>query len=87
MKILAFGASNSKNSINKKLAAYAASFFENADIILIDLNDFEMPIFSVDREAQSGHPETVKEFVRILGEADLIIISLAEHFLIIRAYL
>ena len=79
MKILAFGASNSKNSINKKLAAYAASFFENADIILIDLNDFEMPIFSVDRESQSGHPETAKEFVRLLGEADLIIISLAEH--------
>ena len=79
MKILAFGASNSKNSINKKLAAYTASFFENADISLIDLNDFEMPIFSVDREAQSGQPQMAKEFVHLLGASDLIIISLAEH--------
>jgi NAD(P)H-dependent FMN reductase len=29
MKILAFGASSSKKSINKKLATYAASLFEN----------------------------------------------------------
>jgi NAD(P)H-dependent FMN reductase len=30
MKIIAFGASTSNNSINKKLATYAASLFENA---------------------------------------------------------
>ncbi|TVP44062.1 MAG: NADPH-dependent FMN reductase, partial [Halomonas sp.] len=50
MKVLAFGASNSKSSINKKLAFYAAQQINDADISLIDLNDFEMPIFSEDRE-------------------------------------
>jgi NAD(P)H-dependent FMN reductase len=39
MKIIAFGASPSKNSINKKLATYA-HLFENAKEVL-DLNDFK----------------------------------------------
>ena len=32
-------------------------FFENAEINIIDLNDFEMPLFSVDKENMSGHPK------------------------------
>lgn len=47
-KIIAFGASSSKNSINKQLATYAASQFENADVEVLDLNEYEMPIFSLD---------------------------------------
>jgi NAD(P)H-dependent FMN reductase len=50
MKIIAFGASPSKNSINKKLATYAAHLFENAEVEVLDLNDFQMPIFTVDIE-------------------------------------
>ena len=47
--IVAFGASSSKNSINRKLAHFAASQISDADIHLLDLNDFEMPIYSTDR--------------------------------------
>lgn len=79
MKILAFGASNSRNSINKKLAIYVASLFESDEKLVIDLNDFEMPLFSVDKESEAGHPEPAKEFVRLIGQSDMIIISLAEH--------
>lgn len=32
MKIIAFGGSNSQQSINKLLATYASSLFENADV-------------------------------------------------------
>ncbi|MFL9830476.1 NAD(P)H-dependent oxidoreductase [Flavobacterium sp. ST-87] len=78
-KIIAFGASSSTNSINKQLAAYAASQFENADTEVLDLNDYEMPIFSLDREAKSGIPELAHHFFEKLGTADLIIVSLAEH--------
>ena len=78
-KIIAFGASSSTNSINKQLAAYAASQFENADVEVLDLNDYEMPIFSLDREAKSGIPELAHRFFEKLGTADLIIVSLAEH--------
>jgi len=78
-KIIAFGASSSTNSINKQLAAYAASQFENADVEVLDLNDYEMPIFSLDREAKSGIPKLAHRFFEKLGTADLIIVSLAEH--------
>jgi NAD(P)H-dependent FMN reductase len=45
MKNYRFGASSSKDSINKQLAAYAAGLFENASVEILDLNDYEMPIF------------------------------------------
>ena len=46
--ILAFAGSNSSNSINKKLAIYASSLVEGAQVTILDLNDFELPIFGVD---------------------------------------
>jgi len=77
--ILVFGASNSRNSINKKLAQYAASQIEDAEINLVDLNDFEMPIFSVDRERENGIPKQAREFKDHINSSDGIIISFAEH--------
>jgi NAD(P)H-dependent FMN reductase len=78
-KILAFGASSSKTSINKQFATYVAHLFENVAIEIVDLNDYEMPIYSVDKEATSGIPELAHDFYKKLGTADLIIISFAEH--------
>ena len=78
-KVLAFGASNSKNSINKQLANYAASLIPNASISVINLNDFEMPLFGVDLEKEKGIPQKATDFQNLLQDADLIIISLAEH--------
>jgi NAD(P)H-dependent FMN reductase len=78
-KILAFGASNSRQSINKKFAKYASSQIEDAEIIFLDLNDFEMPIFSVDIEKENGIPEPAKIFKNHIKEADGILISFAEH--------
>lgn len=79
MRIIAFGASHSRQSINKQFAAYAASRFEGAQTEVIDLNDFELPLFTVDREKESGHPEAVHRFIDKVRSADLLIISLAEH--------
>ncbi|MEC4003134.1 NAD(P)H-dependent oxidoreductase [Flavobacterium sp. SUN052] len=78
-KIIAFGASSSKTSINKKLATYAANQFENASVEVLDLNDFEMPIFSSDKEAENGIPQLAHDFYTKLGTADVIVISFAEH--------
>ncbi|USD67839.1 NAD(P)H-dependent oxidoreductase [Vibrio sp. SCSIO 43136] len=79
MKIIAFGASSSRNSINKHLASYAANQFEGAQVELIDINDYEMPLFSEDREKELGQPQLAQDFFNKLGSADLIIISFAEH--------
>jgi chromate reductase len=78
-KIIAFGASSSKTSINKQLATYTANQFENTLIEVLDLNNYEMPIFSTDKEAQIGIPQLAQDFYDKLGTADLIIISFAEH--------
>ena len=63
MKIIAFAGSNSHNSINKKLATYAACLFENAELEVLDLNDYEMPLFSVDIEAKIGQHPLAKAFL------------------------
>ena len=78
-KIIAFGASNSETSINKQLATYAANQFENTSIEILDLNDYEMPIFSIDKEKENGIHPLAQEFYSKLGSADLILISFAEH--------
>lgn len=79
MNILAFGASNSKTSINKRLATFVASKMVGAEIKVIDLNDYEMPIYSIDREKESGIPSQASAFKKLLKEADKVIISFAEH--------
>ncbi len=79
MKILAFGASNSRESINKILAEYAARQFEGAEVEVLDLNDYEMPIFSVDREKHDGIPALALRFAEKIDAADLLIIAFAEH--------
>ena len=79
MKIIAFGASTSKNSINKKFASFAANQFVGAEIEILDLNDFALPVFSVDLEAEIGHPPIISQFIDKLQSADLLVISMAEH--------
>lgn len=79
MKLLAFAASNSMKSINGKLINYAVSILDNVDAEVLDLNDFEMPLFSVDREMEWGIPELAHRFYDKIGEADSLLISHAEH--------
>jgi NAD(P)H-dependent FMN reductase len=78
-KIIAFGASNSRNSINKTLAKYAGNQLRDTEVKLLDLNDFEMPIFSIDRENEDGIHELAYQFKQEIIDGDGIIISLAEH--------
>ena len=82
MKLLTFAASNSSKSINKQLATYAASQVQHdngVDIEILDINDYELPLFSEDKEAQLGQPQLAKDFFAKIGQADAIIISFAEH--------
>ncbi len=78
-KIIAFGASNSKQSINKQLATYAANQIEDAEVTILDLNDYEMPIYGIDKEKESGIPDLAIQFKGYLKNSDGIVISFAEH--------
>lgn len=79
MKIVAFAASSSRNSINKQLVTYAASLVPGAQVKVLDLNDYEMPIFSEDKEKELGKPEAAGRFLAEVNQADLLMISFAEH--------
>ncbi len=79
MKVLAFAATSSKSSINKQLANYTAKQINNAQVELLDINDYEMPLFNEDREKELGQPALAKAFYQKLGDADVIVISFAEH--------
>lgn len=79
MKVLTFGASTSKNSINKSLAQFVAALVPGAEIDILDLNDFDLPIFSEDLEKEIGLPLAARRFFSRIGSADAVIVSFAEH--------
>ena len=77
--IITIGGSTSKNSINKQLAEYAALLVEGVETKNLDLNDYDLPLYSIDIEKESGFPNDLKTLNKQVEQADGIIISLAEH--------
>lgn len=78
MKILCFAGTNSAHSINKKLVMATMKYFEDHELTLLDLNDFETLIYSKERE-QRGFPDVIQQFVDLIEEHDALIVSLAEN--------
>lgn len=78
-KIIAFGATNNSQSINKKFAEFTVNQLKGVEVSLLDLNDFELPIYSIDLEKTSGVPQNAIRFEQYIKESDGIIISLAEY--------
>ncbi len=77
--IIAFAGSNSKESINKQLATYTAKQVENVEVTILDLNDFELPLYGIDYEIAHGIPDTAHAFLDKIKASDGIVLSLAEH--------
>ena len=78
-KIIAFAGSNSKNSINKQLAIYAANLVEEVNVSVLDLNDFPLPVYGIDVETENGIPENATKFLNEIKDSDGVVLSLAEH--------
>lgn len=78
-KIIAIGGSNSKQSINKTFATYVAKQIAQSKTVVIDLNDFELPLYGIDLENEKGIPYNAKKLVDLIETADGLVISLAEH--------
>lgn len=79
MKILAFAASNSSKSINKALVSYAATLLDNHQVEILDINDYEMPLYSADLEEANGIPKLASDFLNKIESADALLVSFAEH--------
>ncbi|MFD0796292.1 NADPH-dependent FMN reductase [Maribacter chungangensis] len=78
-KVITIAGSNSQKSINKSLLGHTASLLKNVEIVSIDLNDYVLPIYGEDFEAENGIPTAVKRLDELINTADAFIISLAEH--------
>ena len=79
MKVLAFGASTSSQSINRQLANFAASQIPDAVVTDLDLRSLDLPIYSADEEESNGPPQDAQKFVDAIQEHDILVVSLAEH--------
>lgn len=84
MKILAFAATNHRQSINAKLVQaaidlYKVEYDSGVEVDFLDLNDFEMPLFSIERLQAGGVPTEAQTFFNKITEADAVIVSFAEH--------
>ena len=78
-KIIAFAGSNSKNSINKQLVTYVGNKINTMETQILDLNDFELPLYGIDFETAHGIPDNAQKFLDLIKSSDGIVLSLAEH--------
>ena len=80
-KILAFAGSTRAESINKKLIKIAAKGARDAgaDVTLIDLRDYSLPMFDGDVEDREGLPENAKKLKALFLANDGLLISAPEY--------
>ena len=84
MRFLAIPATNSPTGLNRRLLQHAARVLEgglvpDAEVEVIDLDDYEMPIYSKAREVEQGVPDHARRLLDRIGGADAVLISFAEH--------
>lgn len=81
IKILAFAGATRKGSLNKKLIKLAAKGAEaaGAEVTLVDLRDFPMPLYDGDLESAEGLPEKARDFKKLLVDSDGILIASPEY--------
>ena len=78
-KVITIAGTNSQKSINKRLLSHTSGLLKNVEHISIDLNDYVLPIYGVDFEAENGIPPAVKRLNEVFDTVDGFIIALAEH--------
>jgi NAD(P)H-dependent FMN reductase len=80
-RILAFSGSLRAGSYNQKLVKIAADAARvaGAEVTLISLRDFPLPLFDEDMEAVQGKPESAKELKALFLSHDALLISSPEY--------
>lgn len=81
VRVLAFSGSARQASINQRLVAAAADVATDrgADVTLINLRDFPMPLFNQDDEAGTGEPGPVRELKSLFVAHDALLIASPEY--------
>ncbi|ETX06468.1 NADPH-dependent FMN reductase [Candidatus Entotheonella palauensis] len=79
--IIAFAGSAREGSFNKKLIRVAAAGAEaaGADVEVLDLRDFPLPLYDGDSEAQEGVPANAEILRKKMAACDGLLISAPEY--------
>jgi chromate reductase, NAD(P)H dehydrogenase (quinone) len=80
-RILAFSGSLRRDSFNTRLVKVAAAGARaaGADVTVIELREFPMPLLNEDLEKSEGMPEHAKRFRRLLAEHHGVLIASPEY--------
>jgi NAD(P)H-dependent FMN reductase len=80
-KILAFAGSTRKESWNKKLLKEAAEAAHGAgaEVTVIDLADYPLPLYDGDLEASQGMPANAKKLQKLFAEHDGFMIASPDY--------
>ncbi len=80
-RILAFAGSTRTPSLNKKLVAIAAEAARKAgaEVTVVDLRHYPMPLYDGDLEAANGKPETAVKLKALMIEQDGFLIASPEY--------
>ncbi|MGD8175069.1 NADPH-dependent FMN reductase [Marinimicrobium sp. ARAG 43.8] len=79
--LLALAGSARQDSLNKRLVRAAADSAERAGahVTFVDLNDYPLPIYHGDLEAEQGVPEASRPLRKLLREHDGLLIASPEY--------
>jgi NAD(P)H-dependent FMN reductase len=80
-RILAFAGSARRESFNRRLIKVAAAAAETAgaEVTLIELADYPLPLFNQDLEADKGLPENAMALKKLFLEHDGLLLSCPEY--------
>ena len=81
IKVLAFAGSTRKESYNQQLIEQAVTIARQlkAQVTLINLKDYPMPIYNGDLEASEGKPAAAKKLSELMKSHDVIMIASPEY--------
>ena len=81
IRILAFAGSTRRDSLNRRLIGVATSIARasGAEVTLLDLNDYPMPLYDGDLEAQSGVPEAALQLKAVFRSHNALLIASPEY--------
>ena len=78
-KIIGFSGSNSSTSINQQLVQTIAAYFSSATMEILDLRDYDAPVYGKDLEGQFGIPDQVLDLKEKLAQGSGYVLSVPEH--------
>ncbi len=84
--ILAFAGSNSSTSINFQLLKHVSNRIQGHEVKIQDFTQYELPIYSADREREKGIPFSATVIHNIIKEHDALVIAVNEHNANVSAY-